>query len=107
VCSLEALTLKHKHKQEEFSHEFQEKLKSFIAAQLLCSDKATFYLSNKVNHNNICVWGFKNFHQVTISEQNSPKVNMFCAISHHKINGPCFFEEKFINGNIYLPGRVN
>lgn len=80
---------------------------SCIAAQLVCSDKATFYLSNTVNHNNICVWGFQNFHKVTVSEQNSPKVNMFCAISHHKINGPCFFAEKLINGNIYLDMLIN
>jgi hypothetical protein len=37
-----------------------------------------------------------------VPEQNSPQVNVVCAISQLKTNGPCFFKEKLINGNIYL-----
>jgi hypothetical protein len=79
------------------------------------SDKATFYLSNKINHHNIQVWEFQNSTQslclnrteLTVPEQNSPQVNVVCAISQLKINGPCFFKEKLINGNIYLDMLIN
>jgi len=71
------------------------------------SDEATFYLSNKINHHNIQVWEFQNFHPVTVPEQNSPQVNVVHAISQLKTNGPCFFKEKVINGNIYLDMLIN
>jgi hypothetical protein len=45
---------------------------SCIAAQLVGSDEATFYWSNKINHHNIQVWEFQNFHPVTVPEQNTP-----------------------------------
>jgi hypothetical protein len=80
---------------------------SCIAAQLVGSDEATFYLSNKINHHNIQVWEFQNFHPVTLPEQNSPQANVVCAISQHKTNRPCFFKEKLINGNIYLDMLIN
>jgi hypothetical protein len=74
---------------------------SCIAAQQVGSDEATYYLSNKINQHNTEAWEFQNFHPVTVPEQNSPQMNVVCAISQHKTNGPCFFKEKLINDNIY------
>jgi hypothetical protein len=80
---------------------------SCIAIQLVGSNEATSYLSNKINHHNIQVWEFQNFHPVTVPEQNSPQVNVVCAISQHKTNGPGFFKEKLINGTIYQDMLIN
>jgi hypothetical protein len=80
---------------------------SCIAAQLVGSEEATFYLSNKTKRHNIQVRKFQNFHPVIVPEQNSPQMNVICAISQHKTNGPCFFKEKLINGNIYLDMLIN
>ena len=58
-----------------------------FADSLIFSDEATFHLSGKVNWHNV---------------RDSPKVNVFCAISNEKVYGPFFFEEPTINGMIYL-----
>jgi hypothetical protein len=60
-----------------------------------------------VNHPSVHVWGSKNPHQVIKHEGNSPKVNVFCAISHHNIYGPFFLAKKSVNGNIYLDRLIN
>ena len=35
-------------------------------------------------------------------QRDSPKVNMFCAISSQKVYGPFFFAEEIITGMTYL-----
>jgi hypothetical protein len=34
--------------------------------------------------------------------RDSPKINVFCAVSSQKMYGPFFFAEETINGMIYL-----
>jgi hypothetical protein len=48
------------------------------------------------------VWGTENPHVILEHERNSPKVNVFCAISKGKVYGPFFFVENTVTGNSYL-----
>jgi len=73
-----------------------------FADSLIFSDEATFHLSGKVNRYNVHIWGTENLCVVIENVQDSPKVNVFCAISNEKVYGPFFFEEPTINGMIYL-----
>ena len=53
-------------------------------------DEATFYLSGKVSHHNVSIWGHENPHAIVQHERDSPKINVFCAVSVRKI-GVCYF----------------
>ena len=66
------------------------------------SDEATFHLSVKVNRHDVRIWGTENPRVVVENARNSPKVNVFCAISNEKLYGPFFFEEPTINGMLHL-----
>ncbi|PSN34312.1 hypothetical protein C0J52_25945 [Blattella germanica] len=44
---------------------------------------------------------------VILIERDSPKVNVFCAVSKRRVFGPFFFVENTINGNIYLDELQN
>ena len=66
------------------------------------SDEATFHVSGAVNRRNVRIWGCKNPHAYVEHQRDSPKVNMFCAISSHKVYGPFFFAEETVTGMTYL-----
>jgi hypothetical protein len=66
------------------------------------SDEACFYLSGKVNRHNVRIWGTENPPATVQHIHDSPKVNVFCAISSLKVYGPFFFAEKSVNGFAYL-----
>ena len=67
---------------------------------IVLSDEATFHLSGKVNRHNVSIWGAANQQVIVEHVRDSPKINVFCAISYRKIYGPFFFPERTINGNI-------
>jgi hypothetical protein len=50
--------------------------------KLVFSDEATFHISGKVNRHNVRIWGTENPHTILEHERDSPKLNVFCAISH-------------------------
>jgi hypothetical protein len=80
------LQLSNKHKQYKFSSVLKNKLKETgVTAWLAFSDSATFHLSGKVKHHNVCVLIFKNPHQVFELEWNSSQVQVHYATSHNKI----------------------
>ena len=82
-----------------FCTEMQERFAvDGFADSLIFSDKATFHPSGKVNRYNVHIWGTENPCVVIDNVQDSPKVNVFCAISNEKVYGPFFFEEPTING---------
>ena len=58
---------------------------------LIFSDEATFHLSGKVNRHNVLIWGLQNPQEALEHERDPPKVNVFCALSQTKVNGPIFF----------------
>ena len=66
------------------------------------SDKATFYVSGKVNKHNIRLWGSQNPCEVLERERHSPKINVWCGLMHNQIIGQLIFAESTITANIYL-----
>jgi hypothetical protein len=66
------------------------------------SDEATFHVSGAVNHRNVKTWGSENPHAYVEHQCDSPKVNVFCAISSQKGYSPFFFAEETITGMTYL-----
>jgi len=52
---------------------------------LIFSDEATFHLSGRVNRHNVRLWGLQNPQEALEHERDSPKVNVFCALSQTKV----------------------
>lgn len=74
-----------------------------VASCLIFSDEAICHLSGKVNRHNVCISGTNNPHIIIQHECDSPKVNVFCAISKTQVYGlPFFFIENTVNGRSYL-----
>ena len=69
--------------------------------KLVFSDEATFHTSGKVNKQNVRIWGLENPHESLEQVRDSPKVNVFCAISKKHVHGPYFFD-KNVTGDNYL-----
>jgi hypothetical protein len=63
---------------------------SLFLDKIVFSDKATFHLSGKVNHHNLIICGSQNPHQIHKHVRDSPKVNVFCAVSRTQVYGPFF-----------------
>ena len=59
--------------------------------RLIFSDEATFHLSCKVSRHNVRIWGLENPHEIVQHERDSPKINVFSAVSVRKIYGPFYF----------------
>ena len=66
------------------------------------SDEATFNVSGAVNRRNVRIWGSENPHVHVEHQPDSPKVNVFCAISSQKVYGPFFFAEETVSGMTYM-----
>jgi hypothetical protein len=87
----------------EFCNRMQEALEGEdFSSNVIFSDEATFHLLGKVNHHNVRVWGTEPPHATVQLEQDSPKVNVFCAMSQTKLYGPHFFSEQTVTGSCYL-----
>jgi len=56
----------------------------------------------KVNRHNVRIWGTENPHATMEYVRDSPKVNLFCAVSSCKVYGPFFFTEPTVIGINYL-----
>jgi hypothetical protein len=72
-----------------------------ITEKMIFSDEATFHVSGRVNRSTCVFWGYENPHIVRELQKNSPKVNVWCAITARKVIGPYFFPDN-INGENYL-----
>ena len=96
---VEAHTPPDKAKRRDFCEEMQLKMEEndFIERLIFC-DEATFHISGKVNGHNVCVWGTEQSHAQIEHQHDSPKVNVFCAVSHEKVHGPFFFTEATVTG---------
>ena len=70
--------------------------------KIFFSDEATFHLSGKVNRHNVRIWGSENPHAIQEHVRDSPKMNVWCSLSHNKVIGPFFFAEKTVRGTTYL-----
>lgn len=100
---LQALRPDDHNKRFEFSTAIlQDMEEDTFAERLIFSDESTFHISGKVNRHNVRIWASENPRDVIQHERDSPKVNVFCAISVNKVYGPFFFMEKTITGTVYL-----
>ena len=66
------------------------------------SDEVTFHVRCAVNRRNVRIWGSEKPHAYMEHQRDSPKVNVFCAISSQKVYGPFFFAEETVTGTKYL-----
>jgi hypothetical protein len=73
-----------------------------FSEKLIFSDEATFHLHGKVNRHNVRIWGTENPHSTIGHIRNSPKLNVFCAMSKEKVYGPYSFAEPTVTGTSYL-----
>ena len=69
----------------------------FVVIVVVFSDDAIFHM----NRHSVHIWDKENPHATIEHEKDSPKVNVFCAISKNHVHGP-FFYEKNITGDVYL-----
>ena len=60
------------------------------------------FMCGKVNRHNVRIWGTENPHATMEHVRDSPKMNMFCAVSSCKVYGPIFFAEQLVTGINYL-----
>ncbi|PNF40965.1 hypothetical protein B7P43_G08819 [Cryptotermes secundus] len=100
---VQALTNDDKRKRMEFCDSMLETMEdeTFIS-RLIFSDEATFHLSGTVSRHNVRIWGTEHPHETVEHERDSPKVNVFCAVSQDKVYGPFFFEGNTVTGQTYL-----
>lgn len=78
-----------------------------LLSKIIFSDEATFHVNGKVNRHNVRIWGSQNPHAVLQVERDSPKVNVFCAVTEQTVYGPFFFEGSSITGQTYLDMLTN
>ena len=70
--------------------------------RLVFSDEATFHLTGKVSKSNTRIWGTEHPHLTLEHVRDSPKVNVFYAISKKSVYGLFFFEGTTVNSKAYL-----
>ena len=63
------------------------------------SDECTFHLSGKVNKHNVRIWWSEKSNTFMEHIRDSPKVNVFSALTMQKVYAPFFFVEKIIQGD--------
>jgi hypothetical protein len=92
----------------DFCTEIQERCEEDgFSEHLIFCNKSTFHISGKVNKQNVRIWGAENPRGTVDHVQDSPKVNVFCAMSCKKVYGPFFFQEKTVTGASYLDMLIN
>ena len=93
----------HRH-QLDFCLQLQDLMSSddHFLEKMQFSDKVTFHVSSAVNGRNVRIWGSEKPHAYVEYQHDSPKVNVFCAISSQKVYGTFFFAEETITGMTYL-----
>jgi hypothetical protein len=69
-----------------------------LSKRIIFSDESTFHLSGKVNRHSVRIWGSEKPVSVVQMERDSPRVNVFCAVSRRRVFGPFFFAEKSVTG---------
>jgi len=100
---VQALRVGDRRKRTDFCDMLLEDMKDdTFSPRLVFSDEATFHLSGKVSRHNVRIWGFENPHEIVQHGRDSPKINVFSAVSVRKIYGPFFFEGNTVTRNSYL-----
>jgi len=103
VQLLQALNPQDHNLRSRFCLDFQQRLREDgFAEKLVFSDEVTFHVCGKVNRHNVRIWGTENPHVTIEYVRDSPKVNVFCAVSSYKVYGPFYFAEPTVTGINYL-----
>jgi len=103
VLILQALNPQDHNLRLRFCLDFQQRLREDgFAKKLVFSDEASFHVCGKVNRHNVCIWGTENPHATIEYVRDSPKVNVFCAVSSCKVHRPFFFVEPTVTSIKYL-----
>jgi hypothetical protein len=66
---------------------------------LVFSDEATFHINGFVNRHNTIFWGSENPREIQEHERDSPKVNVWCAVTATGVIGPYFFDTPTVNAD--------
>jgi hypothetical protein len=66
------------------------------------SDETTFYVSGQVHQYNLRIWANERPHDFVEHERDSPKVNVWCALTRDRVIGPYFFAERTVTPHNYL-----
>jgi hypothetical protein len=86
-----------------FYVDFQQQLEEDrFAEKLVFSDRATFHVCGKVNCLNEHKRDTENPHAKMKHVRDSPKVNVFCAVSSCKVYRPFFFVEPTVTNIDYV-----
>ncbi|PNF34548.1 hypothetical protein B7P43_G10738 [Cryptotermes secundus] len=99
---VQALTPTDKVKTCDFCEEMQLKMEENRFVGRLISDEATFHISGKVNRHNVRIWGIEQPHAQVEHQRDSPKVNIFCAVSRDKVHGQFFIAEASVTIDSFL-----
>jgi hypothetical protein len=104
---LQSLSGQDKTTRRDFCTEMQERCEEDgFSESLIFSDESTFHISGKVNKENVHIWGTENLRATVQHVRDSPKVNVFCAMSC-KIVRPLLFPRKTVTGASYLDMLIN
>jgi hypothetical protein len=87
-----------KSKRFQFCCQLQEAEEDDIVNRLVFSDEAIFHTNGKVNRHNCRIWGTQKHQEIIEYERDSPRVNVFCALSLQELYGPFFFAEGTVTG---------
>ncbi|GFW13989.1 uncharacterized protein TNCV_4701241 [Trichonephila clavipes] len=69
---------------------------------LLRNKRSDGHLSGHVNAHHARIWKLENPHEVLESLRDTPKSNVFCAISRRKVYGPFVFGEPTVTDSAFL-----
>ena len=82
---VQAIAAADKRKRKQCCVDMQEKPEEDeFNERLVFSDEVTFHTNGKANRHNVRIWGEENPHATIEHQRDSPKVNVFCAISKNQ-----------------------
>ena len=83
---VQALRPNKKRKRVEFCDRMLQNMEDgTFLPRLIFSNEATFHRRGKGNRHNVCIWGLQNPQEALGHERDSPKINVFCALSQTKL----------------------
>ena len=87
VHLLQALKPEDKQRRKEFAVTMLDRLDSDpgFLKRVCFGDESTFQVSGLLNRHNLRIWGLENPHDTCELERDTPKLNVWCGITHDKI----------------------
>jgi hypothetical protein len=96
---LQALNPQDHNLRFQFCVDFQQQLEEDgFAEKLVFSDETILHVRGKVNRHNVRIWGTETPHATAEHIRDSPKVNVFFAVSPCIVYGPFLFAQPTVAG---------